>query len=35
MFGENFTTEGLLEDAINIGDQFQIGSVTKLIATQP
>jgi MOSC domain-containing protein YiiM len=35
MFGENFTTEGLLEDAINIGDQFQIGSATKLIATQP
>jgi MOSC domain-containing protein YiiM len=35
MFGENFTTQGLLEDAINIGDQFQIGSATKLIATQP
>ena len=34
MFGENFTTEGLLEDAVNIGDQFQIGSA-KLIATQP
>ena len=35
MFGENFTTQGLLEDAINIGDQFQIGSATKLIAIQP
>jgi MOSC domain-containing protein YiiM len=34
MFGENFTTEGLMEDAVNIGDQFQIGSA-KLIATQP
>lgn len=34
MFGENFTTEGLLEDIVNIGDQFQIGSA-KLIATQP
>ncbi len=35
MFGENFTTEGLMEDAVNIGDQFQIGSATKLVATQP
>jgi MOSC domain-containing protein YiiM len=34
MFGENFTTEGLFEDAVNIGDQFQIGSA-KLVATQP
>ena len=34
MFGENFTTEGLIEDAVNIGDQFQIGSA-KLVATQP
>jgi MOSC domain-containing protein YiiM len=34
MFGENFTTEGLMEDAVNIGDQFQVGS-SKLIATQP
>ena len=34
MFGENFTTEGLLEDKINIGDKFQIGSA-KLIVTQP
>jgi MOSC domain-containing protein YiiM len=34
MFGENFTTEGLIEDAVNIGDHFQIGSA-KLVATQP
>jgi|SRR6188472_126281 len=34
MFGENFTTEGLMEDAVNVGDQFQIGSA-KLVATQP
>jgi MOSC domain-containing protein YiiM len=34
MFGENFTTEGLMEDSVNIGDQFQIGSA-KLVSTQP
>ena len=34
MFGENFTTEGLLKDAVNVGDQFQIGSA-KIVATQP
>ena len=34
MFGENFTTEGLFEDAINIGDRFRIGEA-ELIATQP
>lgn len=34
MFGENFTTEGLREDTVNIGDQFQIGSA-KVMATQP
>jgi MOSC domain-containing protein YiiM len=34
MFGENFTTEELMEDTVNIGDQFQIGSA-KLVATQP
>jgi MOSC domain-containing protein YiiM len=34
MFGENFTAEGLMEDTVNIGDQFQIGSA-KLVATQP
>ena len=25
-FGENFTTEGLLEDAVNIGDRYRVGS---------
>ena len=34
MFGENFTTQGMLEEMVNIGDQFQIGT-TKLVATQP
>ena len=34
MFGENFTTEALMEDTVNIGDQFRIGSA-KLVATQP
>jgi MOSC domain-containing protein YiiM len=34
MFGENFTTEGLMEDTVNIGDQVQIGSA-KIVATQP
>lgn len=34
MFGENFTTEGLIEDCVNIGDRFHIGSA-EVIATQP
>lgn len=34
MFGENFTTEGLLENQVNIGDVFQIGS-SEVVATQP
>src|SRR2546422_1111927 len=34
MFGENFTTEGLIEDAVNIGDRFRIGSA-EVVATQP
>jgi MOSC domain-containing protein YiiM len=34
MFGENFTTEGLLEQEVNIGDQFRIGSA-RIVATQP
>lgn len=34
MFGENFTTEGLLEDQVNIGDVFQIGS-SEVVVTQP
>lgn len=34
MFGENFTTKGLMEIDINVGDIFEIGS-SKVIATQP
>ena len=34
MFGENFTTEGLLEDQVNIGDRFRIGAA-ELTVTQP
>lgn len=34
MFGENFTTEGLTETAVNIGDQFRIGE-TRLMVTEP
>jgi len=33
-FGENFTTEGLLEDEVSIGDVFRIG-VARLQVTQP
>lgn len=34
VFGENFTTEGLLEDALYIGDRFRIGEA-EVIVTQP
>jgi MOSC domain-containing protein YiiM len=34
MFGENFTTEGLMEIDVNVGDVFRIGS-SEVIATQP
>jgi MOSC domain-containing protein YiiM len=33
-FGENFTTEGLLEDHVHIGDRIQLGS-SEYIVTQP
>jgi len=33
-FGENFTTEGLLEDHIRVGDRVQIGSA-EFVVTQP
>ena len=33
-FGENFTTEGLLEDEVWIGDRYRVGSV-ELVVTQP
>lgn len=34
MFGENFTTEGLIEDAVYIGDRFRIGG-TEVMVTEP
>jgi MOSC domain-containing protein YiiM len=34
VFGENFTTEGLLEKAVCIGDRFRIGE-TEVIVTEP
>jgi MOSC domain-containing protein YiiM len=34
MFGENFTTEGLLEDTVNIGDRFRIGAA-EVMVTEP
>lgn len=33
-FGENFTTEGWLEDSVHLGDRFAIGSAA-VIVTQP
>jgi MOSC domain-containing protein YiiM len=33
-FGENLTTEGLIEDAVHIGDEFRVGSA-RLVVTQP
>jgi MOSC domain-containing protein YiiM len=34
MFGENLTTEGLLDDAVYIGDRFRVGE-TELMVTEP
>ena len=34
VFGENFTTDGLLEDSVHLGDQFSVGSA-EVIVTQP
>jgi MOSC domain-containing protein YiiM len=34
MFGENFTTDGLSESSVFLGDRFSIGSA-EVIATQP
>jgi len=34
VFGENFTTSGLTEDVVHLGDQFSIGSAM-VIVTQP
>ncbi|HXO60641.1 MAG TPA: MOSC domain-containing protein [Candidatus Acidoferrales bacterium] len=33
-FGENFTTESLIEDAVHLGDRFSIGSA-EVVVTQP
>jgi MOSC domain-containing protein YiiM len=33
-FGENLTTEGLMEDSVHIGDRFRIGSA-EFMVTQP
>ncbi len=34
MFGENFTTEGLFEDKLNLGDRFRVGGA-ELMVTEP
>ena len=34
MFGENFTTEGLFEDTVNLGDRFRVGEA-EIMATEP
>lgn len=34
IFGENFTTDGLLEDSVHVGDQFSVGSA-QVVVTQP
>jgi MOSC domain-containing protein YiiM len=34
MFGENFTTEGMLEESVLIGDRFRIGEA-EVVVTQP
>jgi len=33
-FGENFTTDGLLEDSVHLGDQLSVGSA-QVVVTQP
>jgi MOSC domain-containing protein YiiM len=34
MFGENFTTAGLFESELNVGDKFRVGSATVMV-TEP
>ena len=34
MFGENFTTEGLEEDELNVGDEFRVGGALVMV-TEP
>ncbi len=33
-FGENLTTEGLIEDQVHVGDEFRIGTA-RVVVTQP
>jgi MOSC domain-containing protein YiiM len=33
-FGENFTTEGMFEDSLYVGDQFRVGTA-EVVVTQP
>lgn len=34
IFGENFTTDGLLEDSVHLGDRFSVGTA-EVVVTQP
>jgi MOSC domain-containing protein YiiM len=34
MFGENFTTDGFLEDTVHLGDQMSVGSA-QVVVTEP
>jgi MOSC domain-containing protein YiiM len=34
LFGENLTTQGLLEETVHIGDRFRVGSA-EFVVTQP
>jgi MOSC domain-containing protein YiiM len=34
MFGENFTTTGMFEDSVHVGDRFSVGSA-QVVVTQP
>jgi MOSC domain-containing protein YiiM len=34
IFGENFTTDGLMEDTVHLGDRFSVGSA-EVVVTQP
>jgi MOSC domain-containing protein YiiM len=34
IFGENFTTEGMLEDSVHLGDEFAAGTA-EVVVTQP
>lgn len=34
IFGENFTTDGMLEDSVQLGDRFSVGSA-EVVVTQP